>query len=113
MTNKYTSICLTEEKKAKILATGKSVNGFINEAIDKSLAGIIPISKDQFQEELKKFLFSDEMQVYFKSEVRDALLPALGFYLPKNEQKEIQKKVKTETARPEKLKNYMQSLPPH
>ena len=58
MTNKYTSICLTEEKKAKILATGKSVNGFINEAVDKCLAGIIPISEDQFQEELDKCLSS-------------------------------------------------------
>ena len=71
MTNKYTSICLTEEKKAKILATGKSVNGFINEAVDKCLAGIIPISEDQFQEELDKCLSSERCKriliVKFKS----------------------------------------------
>lgn len=94
MTNKYTSICLTEEKKAKILATGKSVNGFINEAIDKSLAGIIPISKDQFQEELDKYLSSEKMQAYFDSKVQEQLLKALGLYLTRADRKEIEKKAK-------------------
>lgn len=100
MTNKYTTVCLTEEKKAKILATGKSVNGFINEAIDNSLAGIISVSKDQFQEELKKCLSSElsseEMRAYFKSEVRDVLLLVLGGYMKNVDKTDILKKAKAD-----------------
>ena len=93
---KHTSICLDEEKIAKIATTGKPMNAVINEAIDNYFSGVISVGEDRIKEEIKSLLFSGEMQAFFKNEVRDALLMAMSSYMKKVDRDEIKSALKAE-----------------
>ena len=78
---KHTSICLAEEMHAKILRTGKPTNAVINEALEAYFSDVIT-NKDRVQEEIKKCLQADDMQAFFKEEVREAIMPYIGNLIP-------------------------------
>ena len=89
---KHTSICLAEEMHSKILSTGRPTNTVINEALESYFSGV-KVNKDQFQEEIKKYLNSDNMQAFFRNEVKMALIPAISEYMPEYRKRELAKRL--------------------
>jgi RNase adaptor protein for sRNA GlmZ degradation len=88
---KHTSVYLSEDLQAKIEKTGKPLNAVVTEALNSYFSG--SANKDLVQEEVKKYLQSEEMQKFYLREMYKLLVPLLESIIPSTARKDIYRKL--------------------
>ncbi len=77
---KHTSICLTNEMKAKVAATGRPMNTIVREALESYFSSGLPVepADRKTQENFKRLLASNETRQYFGNCIREELTRLLN-----------------------------------